>query len=75
MEVDLFDCFKLGCLSNSIVHLSQLKTFQLNGVFKLEILLVEFMKFQNLVELDLFSCSKLGCLPNSIVHLSELKII
>jgi hypothetical protein len=27
VELDLFDCFQLGCLSDSIMHLSQLKTF------------------------------------------------
>jgi hypothetical protein len=35
----------------------------------LESFLVEFKKFQSLVELNLSSCSKLGCLPNSIVDL------
>jgi hypothetical protein len=69
-QMDLFDYFELGCSLDSIVHLSQLKTFQLNRFFKLEILLVEFEKLQNLVELNLFKCSKLGCLPDSIVHLS-----
>jgi transcriptional antiterminator Rof (Rho-off) len=46
MEVDLFDYFELGCLFDSIVHLSQHKTFQLNGFFKLEILLMEFGNYK-----------------------------
>ncbi len=64
VELDLFKCSKLGCLPDSIVHLSRLKTFQLCGCHKLEDLLVE---------LHLFKCSELGCLFNSIVDLSQLK--
>ncbi len=47
VEVDLSDCSKLGCLPNSIVDLSQLKTFQLWGCHKLENLKVEFGKLQS----------------------------
>ncbi len=74
VELDLFDCYKLGYLHYSIVDLSQLKTFRLQPCFKLENLLVEFGKLQSLVELDFSDCSKLGCSPNSIVDLSQLNI-
>ncbi len=70
VELDLSSCSELGCLPDSIVDLSQLKTFQLCGCQKLENLPMEFGKLQSLVELDLFECSELGCLPDSIVDLS-----
>jgi Leucine-rich repeat (LRR) protein len=73
VEFDLSSCYELGCLPNSIVDLSQLKTFRLQGCKKLENLPVEFGKLQSLVELDLSFCSELGCLPDSIVDLSQLK--
>jgi Leucine-rich repeat (LRR) protein len=73
VELDLSNCSQLGCLPNSIVHLSQLKTFRLSECHKLENLRVELGKLQSLVELDLFDCSQLGCLPDSIVHWSELE--
>jgi hypothetical protein len=57
VELDLFDCSKLGCLHNSIVHLSQLKTFQLSECYKLENVPMEFGKLESLVKLDLFGCS------------------
>ncbi len=57
------------------MDLSQLKKFELDEFFKLENLLVEIGKLQNLVELDSFSCFKLGCLLNSILGLLELKTI
>jgi Leucine-rich repeat (LRR) protein len=56
-HLDLLDCVKLGCLLDSIVDLSQLKTFLLSNYHKLENLPMEFGKFQSLVELDLFCCS------------------
>jgi hypothetical protein len=65
--------YLLRSLPDSIVHLSQLKTFRLTLCHKLENLLVEFAKLQSLVELNLSCCSQLGCLPNSIVHLSQLE--
>jgi hypothetical protein len=52
VEVDLSSCFELGCLPDSIVDLSQLKTFQLCGCEKLENLPVELGKLQSLVKLD-----------------------
>ncbi len=73
VELDLSKCSELGCLLDSIVDLSQLKTFQLKGCHKLENLTVQFEKLQNLVELDLSKCFELGCLPDSIVNLSQLK--
>jgi hypothetical protein len=73
VELDLFNCSELGCLPYSIVHLPQLKTFQLWGCHKLETLPVEFEKLQSLVELDLSNCSELGCLSDWIVDLSHLK--
>jgi hypothetical protein len=73
VELDLSGCSQLGCLPDSIVDLSQLKTFQLGGCDKLENLPMEFGKLQSLVELELFSCSQLGCLLDSIVDLSQLK--
>jgi Leucine-rich repeat (LRR) protein len=63
----------LGCLPDSIVDLSQLKSFRLFNCHKLENLPMEFGKLQSLVELDLSGCSQLGCLPDSIVDLSQLK--
>jgi Leucine-rich repeat (LRR) protein len=69
VELDLSFCSELGCLPDSIVDLSQLKTFTLSGCKKLENLPMEFEKLQNLVELDLFGCFELGCLPDSIVDL------
>ncbi len=69
----LIRLFRVWCLPDSIVHLSQLKTFQLQRCHKLENLLVEFGKLQILVELNFSKCSKLRCLPNSIVDLSQLK--
>jgi Leucine-rich repeat (LRR) protein len=73
VELDLSKCSELGCLPDSIVDLTQLKTFRLCGCQKLENLRVEFGKLQSLVELDLFECSELGCLPDSIVDLAQLK--
>jgi Leucine-rich repeat (LRR) protein len=70
VERDLSDCSQLGCLPNSIMHLSQLKTFRLSRCHKLENLPVEFQKLQSSVELDLSSCVELRFLPHSIVHLS-----
>jgi len=67
--IDLSRCSELGCLPDSIVDLSQLKTFQLWGCRKLENLLIKFGKLQSLVELELFGCSKLGCLLDLIVDL------
>ncbi len=61
VELDLFACSELGCLLDSIVNLSQLKTFRLFECDKLENLPVELGKLHSLVELDLFSCFKLGC--------------
>jgi hypothetical protein len=58
VELDLFGCSQLGCLPDSIVDLSQLKTFRLGGCDKLENLPMEFGKLQSLVELELFSCSQ-----------------
>jgi hypothetical protein len=52
VELDLFWCFELGCLPNSIVDLSQLKMFQLFPMNKLENPQVEVGKLQSLVELD-----------------------
>ncbi|CAN5959734.1 unnamed protein product, partial [Sphagnum jensenii] len=51
------------CLPESIVDLSQLKTFPLRTCHNLMNLPMEFRKLQILVELDLSSCSQLGCLP------------
>jgi invasion protein IalB len=73
VELDLSSCSQLGCLANSIVDLSQLKTFQVCRCEKLENLPVEFGKLQSLVELYLSECSELGCLPDSIMDLSQLK--
>jgi hypothetical protein len=73
VELDLFGCFQLGCLPDSIVHLSRFKTFRLSECHKLENLLVEFGKLQSLVQLGLSNCSQLGCLIDSIVDLSQLK--
>jgi len=73
VELDLSPCSQLGCLPDSIVDLSQLKTFQLKWCDKLENLPMEFWKLQSLVELDLSPCSQLGCLPDSIMDLSRLK--
>jgi hypothetical protein len=44
VELDLFGCSQLGCLPDSIVDLSQLKTFRLGGCNKLENLPMEFGK-------------------------------
>jgi Leucine-rich repeat (LRR) protein len=49
VELDLSDCSQLGCLPDSIVHLSQLETFRLSFNHKLENLPVEFGKLQSLV--------------------------
>jgi Leucine-rich repeat (LRR) protein len=75
VELDLSECSELGCLSDSIVDLAQLKTFQLKRCQKLKNLPVEFRKLQSLVELDLSECSELGCLPDSIVDLAQLKML
>jgi Leucine-rich repeat (LRR) protein len=72
VKLDLSGCSQLGCLPDSIMDLSQLKTFQLQGCEKLKNLPMEFEKLQSLVELDLSHCSQLGCLPDSIVNLSQL---
>ncbi len=55
VELDLSDYSELRCLPDSIMNLSQLKTFQLIGCHKLENLPVEFGKLQSLVELSLVS--------------------
>jgi Leucine-rich repeat (LRR) protein len=73
MELDLSNCSELGCLPNSIMDLSQLKTFQLRHCHKLENLPKEFKKLQCLMELDLSSCYELGCLPYSIMDMSRFK--
>ncbi len=52
VELDLSNCVQLRFLPNSIVHLSQLKTFQLIRCNKLENLPVEFGKLQSLMELN-----------------------
>jgi Leucine-rich repeat (LRR) protein len=57
VELDLSSCIELGCLPNSIVDLSQLKTFRLWGCHKLENLPTDFGKLQSLVELELYFCS------------------
>jgi hypothetical protein len=44
VELKIFDCSQLGCLLNSIVDLSQLKTFWLSQCHKLENLPMEFKK-------------------------------
>jgi len=69
----LLNSSQLGCLPDSIVDLSQLKTFRLWRCHNLTNLPMEFGKLQSLVELDVFSCSQLRCLLDSIVHLSQLK--
>ncbi len=73
VELELFECSELGCLPDSIVDLSQLKKFKLQGCHKLKNSPVEFGKLQSLVDLDLSECSELGCLPDSIVDLPQLK--
>jgi len=75
VELDLSCCSELGCLPDSIVDLSQLKTFRLRDCRNLKNLPVEFGKLQSLMELDLSDCYELGCLPDSIVDLSQLTII
>jgi hypothetical protein len=71
---DLFSRFKLEWLPDSIVDLSQLKTFRLWQCHKFENVPMEFEKLQSLqVAFDLFSRFKLEWLPNSIVDLSQLK--
>jgi Leucine-rich repeat (LRR) protein len=57
VELDLSGCSQLEYLPDSIVHLSQLKTFQLRGCQKLKNLPMEFGKLQSLVELDISCCS------------------
>jgi Leucine-rich repeat (LRR) protein len=44
VELDLSNCVQLRSLPDSIVHLSQLKTFRLSGCHKLENLPMEFGK-------------------------------
>jgi hypothetical protein len=73
VELDFFHCSQLGSLPNSIMDLSQLKTFQLWGCSKLENLPMEFGILQSLLEVDLSCCYELGCLMDSIVNLSQLK--
>ncbi len=63
----------IGCLPYSIVDLSQLKTFDLQGCSKLENLPLKLRKLQSLVELELSNCSELRSLPDSIVDLSQFK--
>jgi hypothetical protein len=53
VELDLFGCFELGRLLDSIMDLSQLKTFRLQRCHKLENLQMKFGKLQSLVELDI----------------------
>jgi hypothetical protein len=50
VELDLSECFELRCLLDSIVDLSQLKTFGLRQCHKLKNLPMEFGKLQSLVE-------------------------
>jgi hypothetical protein len=59
VQLLLSECFELGCLPDSIVDLSQLKRFKLEGCRKLENLPVKFGKLQNLVDLNLFHCFEL----------------
>jgi len=73
VHMDLSCSFQLRHLPESIVHLSQLKTFSLQRCYKLENLPMAIGKLQSLVKLDLSYCSQLGCLPDSIVNLSQLK--
>ncbi|CAM6005610.1 unnamed protein product [Sphagnum balticum] len=73
VDVNLSNYSELGSLLESIVDLSQLKSFRFQGCRKLESLPLEFGKLQSLVVFDLFECSELGCLPDSIVDLSQLK--
>jgi len=73
VELYLSYCSKLGCLHDSIVHLSQLKTFRFYDWHKLENLPMEVGKLQSLVELDLSNYFELGCSPDSIVDLSQLE--
>jgi hypothetical protein len=73
VELDLSSCSELEHLPDSIVDLSQLKTFQLFKCHKLENLPMEFGKLHSLVILHLFYCFELGCLPDSIVNLAQLK--
>jgi hypothetical protein len=63
-----------GALPDSIMNLSQLKTFRLWECDKLENVPMEFGKLQSLVDMCISSCSQLGCLPDSIMDLSQLKI-
>jgi hypothetical protein len=49
--------FPIGVLLDSIIHLSQLETFQLLECHKLEKSQMEFGKLQNVVEVDLSGCS------------------
>jgi hypothetical protein len=73
VDFDLFGCFELGFLPESIVDFSQLKIFRLQGCHKLENLQVEFEKLQSVVNFDLSGHSELGSLPDSIVDLSQFK--
>jgi len=75
VELALSGCSQLGCLPDSIVNLSQLKTFRLWGCNKFENWPMEFRKLESLVKLDWSDWSWLGCLPDSIVDLSQLIII
>jgi hypothetical protein len=40
VELDLSNCSQLGCLPDSIMDLSQLKTFRLSNCHQLEVLLI-----------------------------------
>jgi hypothetical protein len=57
VELNLSYCYQLGCLPDSIMDLTQLKTFELFECDKLENLPMEVNKLQRLVELNLSKCS------------------
>jgi Leucine-rich repeat (LRR) protein len=61
VELDLSACSELGCLLDSIVELSELKTFRLFECHKLENLPTELGKIQSLLQLNLSSCFKFAC--------------
>jgi Leucine-rich repeat (LRR) protein len=56
LDLHLSQCSELGCLLDSIMDLSQLKTLNLRGCSKLKNLPRKFGKLQNLVDLDLCDC-------------------
>jgi Leucine-rich repeat (LRR) protein len=67
VEFDLSGCFKLRCLPDSIVNLSQLKTFRLSDCDKLENLPMEFGKFQSLSQ-----CNKLEVRPIILIFKAKV---